>query len=484
MKLKRILSFLLSAAVILTSLIVGAVPAGAASTGLTVSSTYKDGYYVLRLYGMTKKQYTELINNKSGFIVSIISEDSANKLFIASDLTKKCDEPAIKGSKTGYQVYAGIKGGMVHYSTWADYIGFSGLYGTAPGKTYGFQWKLDYGEKTIRDFLPGITKSPKVKVTFEDVLDTAPLKPGGLSSSKTLNASWGDVPLGFDLDGSTAVVTIPTENFYKYSGRKNAKLDLSLYFGIYEVSVEFTGGDSGFVYTALADGKDISGEVSVGGKFDKNGAAAVSFSFSGTAAKALSTEKITALYRVTEGGKLISGSNEKVTLWRGGTINISDLSFTKIEVQIYSGKELTPLPVIRDGYMKLIKGEDFTFSYKNNTKVGTATLTIKGKGDYSGTKKITFKIIPDTPFLKGKKNSDSKVTLTWFKVTGAEKYQLYKSENGGKYTLAATIPADKLSKTVANLALGENKYSFKLRALTKSGSKYVPGAWSNVITIE
>ena len=40
----------------------------------------------------------------------------------------------------------------------------------------------------------------------------------------------------------------------------------------------------------------------------------------------------------------------------------------------------------------LKKGTDYTVSYKNNTNVGTATVTITGKGNYTGTVKKTFKI--------------------------------------------------------------------------------------------
>lgn len=480
MKLKRILCFLLTAAVILTSLIVGTIPASAASAKLKITGAFKDGYYVLQLYGLNKTQYNSIVNNKKGFMVKIISDDALSSIFIASDLTSKCDEPAIKGSKSGYQVYAGMKGKMAQYSTWADYIGFSALYGTAPGKTYGFQWKLDYGDENVREFLPRITKSPQVKVTFADIYGTS-LKLSGLSSEQSLQATWGDVPLSLSLDGSTAVVTIPTENFYKYSSRKNALLEFKLYFGKYEVSVKFTGGKS-LTYNALADGKDITDEVKVGGKFDQYGAAELSFSFGSTAAKALRSEDITAIYRVTEGGKLLSGSNEKITLRRGGTINISKLSFTKIENELYDGKEHTPKPVIRDGYMKLIEGKDFTVSFKNNTKVGTATITIKGKGDYTGTKTLKFKIVLGTTVLRTKESTDGKATLSWRKVFGAEKYQIYKSENGGKYTLAATVPADAFNKEITGLA-EDSKYSFKVRALIKTGSKYTPGAWSNIVTI-
>ena len=39
-------------------------------------------------------------------------------------------------------------------------------------------------------------------------------------------------------------------------------------------------------------------------------------------------------------------------------------------------------------------GTDFTVSYKNNIDVGTASITIYGKGNFNGYKGTTFKIVP------------------------------------------------------------------------------------------
>ena len=42
----------------------------------------------------------------------------------------------------------------------------------------------------------------------------------------------------------------------------------------------------------------------------------------------------------------------------------------------------------------LTAGEDYTVAYKNNTKAGTATVTVKGRGHYKGTLTKTFTITP------------------------------------------------------------------------------------------
>ncbi len=58
----------------------------------------------------------------------------------------------------------------------------------------------------------------------------------------------------------------------------------------------------------------------------------------------------------------------------------------------YTGSAIAPVPTVKIGSTTLASGTDYTVSYKNNTNVGTATVTITGKGNYSGGKSITFKI--------------------------------------------------------------------------------------------
>lgn len=61
---------------------------------------------------------------------------------------------------------------------------------------------------------------------------------------------------------------------------------------------------------------------------------------------------------------------------------------------MYTGKALKPeVKVVLKG-KTLKKGADYTVSYKNNKAIGTATVTVAGKGDYKGTAKATFKINP------------------------------------------------------------------------------------------
>ena len=158
-----------------------------------------------------------------------------------------------------------------------------------------------------------------------------------------------------------------------------------------------------------------------------------------------------------------------------------DVSKAEIIVQdmTYTGKALKPNITIDLG-KTLKKGTDFTVKYKNNKKVGKATVTIKGKGSYTGTITKTFKIIPNKTKIKKLTSPKSKqLKVTYKKVSGVTGYQVTYSTSE-KFTKAdtksATVKgASKLSKTVKSLSKGKTYY-VKVRAYkTVSGKKYYSG---------
>ncbi|MDE6015704.1 MAG: DUF285 domain-containing protein, partial [Acetatifactor sp.] len=104
------------------------------------------------------------------------------------------------------------------------------------------------------------------------------------------------------------------------------------------------------------------------------------------------------------------GSTVKVTATGKGsytgtlsaTYHITKVSFSKAKItvnpQIYTGVPVTLSEkdvTVKIDSATLTYGKDYTIvpgSYQNNTKKGTATVTIKGMGDYGGTKTVKFKV--------------------------------------------------------------------------------------------
>ena len=72
--------------------------------------------------------------------------------------------------------------------------------------------------------------------------------------------------------------------------------------------------------------------------------------------------------------------------------DISDTTIGSIPNQTYTGNLISALPVITYNGATLTKGTDYTLTYSNNVNVGTATVTIKGQGNFKGTTSKTFSI--------------------------------------------------------------------------------------------
>ncbi|MDO4805030.1 MAG: transglutaminase-like domain-containing protein [Lachnospiraceae bacterium] len=65
---------------------------------------------------------------------------------------------------------------------------------------------------------------------------------------------------------------------------------------------------------------------------------------------------------------------------------------TKSASYAYTGSARKPAPIVTLNGKTLVVSTDYTVTYKNNTNKGTATVTVKGKGNYKGTASGTFKI--------------------------------------------------------------------------------------------
>lgn len=178
-----------------------------------------------------------------------------------------------------------------------------------------------------------------------------------------------------------------------------------------------------------------------------------------------------ATINATYPSKIVDGTDDSAS------INISALTTGKISNQTYTGKALKPSITIKDGNKKLVSGTDYTVTYKNNTKPGKATVTITGKGNYTGTKTVTFNIVPKKVRVSAK-TSDTDAVLSWKKSTGAAGYEIYYSTDGGKFRKLTTVKGTKYSAEMT----AAGTYKFKVRPYVRINGKKVYGKWSNTVS--
>ena len=150
-----------------------------------------------------------------------------------------------------------------------------------------------------------------------------------------------------------------------------------------------------------------------------------------------------------------------------GKAKVPAVHYTKTvkEYDSYSGEYYT---YKKDATFK--KNKDYTISVSGKHKsIGKYTCTIKFKGNYTGTVKKTFKIVPKK--VKGVKTSKRKTTsiyATWSKVKGAQGYKVYRySYKDGKYKHYKTV--SKPGLTINRSTGNDEDVSFYIVAYKKVG---------------
>ncbi|MBR6761808.1 MAG: leucine-rich repeat domain-containing protein [Oscillospiraceae bacterium] len=87
-----------------------------------------------------------------------------------------------------------------------------------------------------------------------------------------------------------------------------------------------------------------------------------------------------------------NGSTESFTLVPK-SCTLEESMVSKIEDQTFTGSDITPEIEVNYGQIMLVNGKDYTVVYENNLNPGTASVTITGKGFFSGEVTVTFEIM-------------------------------------------------------------------------------------------
>lgn len=154
----------------------------------------------------------------------------------------------------------------------------------------------------------------------------------------------------------------------------------------------------------------------------------------------------------------------------------ADLSGAEVTVEaedlVYNGQEQRPEVTVTLGDNTLIEGTDYTLSYADNKNAGEGTVTVTGRGDYSGSTAKQFTINPymltaedfanQEPCIKTfgeDTKAEPKIQTTVFRETVEVKYDsaTYESRFVGNHKV-----------TVSGLSVNEN-YQLGFDSLTMDG---------------
>ncbi len=165
-------------------------------------------------------------------------------------------------------------------------------------------------------------------------------------------------------------------------------LTATVSFTIHEAGIQFTASDTEVEY----DGKPHGITLAV----TKPENVVVKYSETGTDGSWMDAltytdvcaDKVIHFMISADGYKTVT-SSKKVTITAR---DIAKVSIADIADQVYTGSEIKPTITVTDGEPSIIKASDYDVSYANNINAGTATVTLMGKGNYTGTKTVTFTI--------------------------------------------------------------------------------------------
>ena len=161
--------------------------------------------------------------------------------------------------------------------------------------------------------------------------------------------------------------------------------------------------------------------------------------------------------------------------------SISNATVSGIANQTYTGKALTPKPTVKVGMVTLREGTDYNLSYSNNTNAGTASVTVTGKGNYTGTITKTFTIAKRS--ISGATVSVATQTYTGKALTPKPTVKVGATtlREGTDYTLsyASNVNVGKATVTITGKGnyTGTRTATFKIEAQPAAKAPAVTGSW-------
>ena len=164
---------------------------------------------------------------------------------------------------------------------------------------------------------------------------------------------------------------------------------------------------------------------------------------------------------------------------------ISQAKITGVGDKTYTGSAIKLALVLKYGGNRLAADADYTVSYKNNRKIGTATVTVRGIGNFRGSVGKTFRINPKPVAVSKLTAGTKRLTITWEKAAGGAGYQIqYGLKKEYKTATPVTITRNKTVKKVIKGLKSKKTYYVRVRAYRKVGGVEYVSKWSKVKKIK
>ena len=239
-----------------------------------------------------------------------------------------------------------------------------------------------------------------------------------------LNSSDGYVLFGFELDYSNGAKSLV---FLEYSISKKE-------FGYLYCSYENSSGTLSFdAFAAINPGTYTNEQDLI---------------FNVTSKKVFTDSQANEMANITKDGAFIQW---EMLLRKKANMSLYSIGFNKyvffdlVDCQmsstsfLHTGSEIKPSINVTYAGSPLKQGTHYQLEYKNNVNVGTATVNVNAIGGLSGTKSLSFKILPAASKKVTIYNVAQGIKVTWLAVEGATRYYVYRDGEQIKTTSGLEI---------------------------------------------
>lgn len=234
-------------------------------------------------------------------------------------------------------------------------------------------------------------------------------------------------------------------------------------------TVKLTKSDTKLSWNSVSDasGYTIYSRSSAGKEIALNSQTGTSFTLPPVSS---ATAYYVKAYKIYGGKRFYGNASNIVTQY---VKKVSDLAITVNDAE-YTGSAVKPSVTVKDGSKTLKSGTDYTLSYSNNVNLGTGSVKITGKGDYTSSTTKAFTIDLATVKLGIASGTEDGINVSWNSVTGAANYNVYRKTEGSGWERIAVVNGTSYNDTNV---LSDVKYTYTVRAVNGS---YISPKYDNV----
>lgn len=171
------------------------------------------------------------------------------------------------------------------------------------------------------------------------------------------------------------------------------------------------------------------------------------------------------------------GATKKTTVYYPKTFKLAKTAY------VYTGKVIKPAVTVTNSNGAKIAASNYTVKYSNNKKVGTATVTVtfKDSSNYTGTKKLTFKINPKATSISKLTAGKNSMTVQWKKQAEETPYyqiQYSTDKNFKKNVTTVNVKKNATVKKTLKKLTSKKTYYVRIRTYKVVNQKTYYSAWS------